>query len=329
MRTLPAFAVLALAAGSPGTAAAQAPAAPVKAAAVVNGETIPLDDVEAILKSRPVPGDKPTEAEHREMQRQALDMLIDDLILQQFLQKHAPPVRPAEVNKKLAELKDALKAQGQTLDGYCHDSGQTVNQIRANLVTMLQRNAYIAAHVTDAAVRKYYDDNRDFFDQTTVRVSQILLRLPAGTAPAALDVGRAKLQAVRQEIVSGKLTFADAVKKYSQCPSAADGGDIGYFPRKGVVEEPFARAAFALKKGELSEVIPTSYGLHLIQVTDRRSGQASDFNKIAEQVREFAGQEMLMDIVARERVAANIEIKLDEDPNAKKAKPRHSLFGTR
>lgn len=327
MRNLPWLAVLVLVVGLAGRASAQGTTS-AKVAAVVNGETIPLDDVEAILKARPIQGDKPTESEYREMQREALDMLIDDLILQQFLKKNAPPVRAAEINKKLGELREALKAQGQTLDAYCRDSGQTPAQIRANLVTMLQRSAFLASHVNDAAVRKYYDENRDFFDQTTVRVSHVLLRLPAGTAPSEIEAGRAKLQRIRQEILAGGLSFADAVKKYSQCASASSGGDIGYFPRKGVVEESFAREAFALKPGELSGVIQTSYGLHLIQVTDRKSGGHSDFDKIADRVRDFAGQEMLADLVARERSAASIEIHLD-DGKGKKQKPKsqRSLFG--
>jgi parvulin-like peptidyl-prolyl isomerase len=115
---------------------------------------------------------------------------------------------------------------------------------------------------------------------------------------------------------------------YSQCPSAPEGGDIGYFPRKGAVEEPFAAAAFALKKDEVSAVVQTSYGLHLIRVTDRKSGPPSDFSKIVDQVRELAGENMMLDILSKERLAARIEIKLGEAPAASKpANARRSLFG--
>jgi peptidyl-prolyl cis-trans isomerase C len=326
MRKLPWLVSLMVVAALTSRTPARAPESTHKSAAVVNGEAIAMSDVEAILKARPVPGDRPTDAEYREMQREALDMLIDDVILRQFLRKSVPAVRPAEVSKKLGELKDALKAQGQTIEAYCRESGQTTDQIRDNLVTMLQRKAFLATHVDDAVARKYYDDNREFFDQVTVRVSHILLRLPAGTAPAEVEAARVKLRAVRQEIASGKLSFADAVKTHSECPSAAAGGDIGYFPRKGVVEESFARAAFGMKRGELSDVIQTSYGLHLIQLTDRKTGPTSDFNKIVDTVREFAGQEMLADIVAKERLSAKIESKFDEDQNSKqKPKVHRSL----
>jgi peptidyl-prolyl cis-trans isomerase C len=307
---------------------AQAPAA--KPAALVNGEPIHLAEVEAILKLRPTPFLKPTDEEHREMQREVLDMLIDDLVLQQFLRKNAPPVPPAEVNKKLNELQAALKTQGRTLDDFCRENGQTEAQVRANVLTMLQRNAYVAAHISDAVVQKYYADNREFFDQVNVRASHILLRLPPGSTPEESQAARARLAALRQEIVSGKLDFAEAARNYSQCPSAPGGGDVGYFPRKGDVEEPFAEAAFALNKGEVSDVVQTSYGLHLIKVTDRKAARLSDFKTMEEKVRAFAAEEMLLQIQQQQRQAARVEVYLGEEPPAK-ATPtaRRSLFGGR
>jgi parvulin-like peptidyl-prolyl isomerase len=285
--------------------------------------------VDAILKSRPGQYSKPTESERFEIQCQALDMLIDDAIMQQFLRKNATPVRAAEIAKKLGELHASLKTQGQTLEAYCRESGQTEAQLRGAIVTMIQRNDYIAKHLTEDAVKRFYDENREFFDQVTVRVSHILFRLPRGSSPVQIAAARAKLQALREDIVSGKLDFAEAAKRHSQCSSAPSGGDIGYFPRKGAVEESFASTAFALKPNAVSDVVQTSVGLHLIRVTDRKSGPPSNFKKIEEQVRELAGEEMMMGILASERLTAQIEIKL-EDPGAKKVpSPRRSLFGNR
>jgi peptidyl-prolyl cis-trans isomerase C len=303
---------------------------PPRAAAVVNGEPIPMDDVDAIVKIRPMGKGKPSEAERVELQQEALDMLIDDAILRQFLRKNAAAVRATEVNRKLAELQAALKAEGQTLEAYCREAGQTEAQLRSSIVTMLQRQAFIKDHLTDAAVRKYYDDNREFFDQVTVRVSHILFRVPPGSAPAQVAAAKTKLEALRQDILSGKQEFAAAAKTYSECTSAPGGGDIGYFPRKGVVEESFARAAFALKGGEVSGIVQTSHGLHLLRLTDRRSGPPSDFKRIETQVREIAGEDMLMGLLARERQAASVQITLADQSDVKKtASPRRSWFGNR
>lgn len=73
---------------------------------------------------------------------------------------------------------------------------------------------------------------------------------------------------VYDEIVAGK-DFATAAAEYSQCPSAANGGDLGFFSR-GMMVKPFEEAAFALEKNILSKPVQTQYGWHLIIVTDKK-----------------------------------------------------------
>ena len=89
-----------------------------------------------------------------------------------------------------------------------------------------------------------------------------------------------------------------------------DGGDVGSFPRKFVVDENFARAAFALKPGEISGVVQTDFGLHLIKVTERKAGQPSDFSKIKEDVKEIYLDDMRLNILAQLRKEAKIEVHL-------------------
>src|ERR1043166_3558921 len=107
-----------------GQAPAQTPAA-TKNAAVVNGEVVTLAEVEAVLKKQgpsPVPT---TDAQRRLMQRDVVDMLIDDLLMKQFLSKHGPKVEPAEVSKKFAELEASLKAQQRTPADFYKETSQT------------------------------------------------------------------------------------------------------------------------------------------------------------------------------------------------------------
>lgn len=278
------------------------------AAAVVNGEIIPAADVDAVLKLQGPSATPVSEAQKKQMRQEVLSMLIDDLLMQQFLKRHGAKVEPAEVNKRLAELESSLKTQGKTLIEFCKETNQTEVQVRNNLLSMLQWSGYVRDRVTDAVVKKYYEDNRDFFDQTTVRASHIVLRVPNTMTESERQAARTRLRNLRAEIAAGQLDFAEAARKNSQCPSAPAGGDIGPFPRKFVVEEPFARAAFAMKVGELSDVVETDYGYHLIKVTDRKAGQPSEFEKVKESVREFCVEELRQQLLADQRKTARVEL---------------------
>ena len=79
---------------------------------------------------------------------------------------------------------------------------------------------------------------------------------------------REQAEQIRQEIINGR-NFGAAAKEYSMCPSAAEGGDLGYFSR-GMMVPAFDNAAFNLPIGEVSQPIQTEFGWHLILVTDKR-----------------------------------------------------------
>src|SRR5205807_109095 len=108
------------------------------------------------------------------------------------------------------------------------------------------------------------------------RASHILVRLSPTASEAEQKDMRARLAALRQDIVAGKIDFAEAAKKYSQDTLAANGGDMGYFPRKMVVDELYARTAYSLKVGEVSPLVQTEFGLYLIKMTDRKPGTPSE-----------------------------------------------------
>jgi hypothetical protein len=99
------------------------------------------------------------------------------------------------------------------------------------------------------------------------------------------------LQSVRERILAGE-SFVSLAREYSQDPgTAANGGDLGYF-RRGDMVAPFEEAALALEPGELSEVVQTPMGLHLIQVEDRRT---SSFEDVARQYRAQVQSQMMQE----------------------------------
>jgi peptidyl-prolyl cis-trans isomerase C len=307
MRIRIAVGVLAFAAAAPAAVAQTGANAPV---AVVNGEPIPRSALDEALAQRPPIVTPLTAAQRRQIHQEVIAALVDEALVRQFLAKNAPPVDPAEVAKQLEALAKGLASQNRSLADFLKETKQTEAQVRANLAAMLQWNAYAASKVTEADLRKYYAEAKDFFDRTTVRASHIVLRVPSDAPPAERDALKAKLAALRQEIAAGKVPFAEAAAQHSQCPSAPKGGDLGFFARKWMVEEPFARAAFAMKPGELSDIVTTEYGFHLIQVTERKAGAPTTFEGVKDDVRDCYVEEMKLTTIAELRRTAKIDVKV-------------------
>jgi parvulin-like peptidyl-prolyl isomerase len=305
-RGLTALAVLA---GLTGLASAQDE----KPMATVNGQPITKDEVSAVLKRQPPSAAPLTEAQRRQAENEALDYLINETIMRQFLQRQLAGRSPiglhsAELTKHLKELEAGLAKNKQTLAEFLKEAGQTEDELRANIVKEILWETYINEHLSDSQVQSYYEEYKPFFDKVVVRASHILIRIPQSATPAERQAARNKLLTLRKRIVSGEITFAEAAKKYSDCSTKDQGGDLGFFPRKFVVLEPFAKAAFAMKVGEVSGVVETDYGLHLIKVVDRSKGEPSKFEDVKKEVRRICMMEMGMTILGNEHKAAKIVI---------------------
>jgi parvulin-like peptidyl-prolyl isomerase len=280
-----------------------------KPAAVVNGEPIAAIEVRRLLDSRPYPNAL-TEDQKKSLRQAAIEMLIEDLLMRQYLRKVVPQVDPTAYKKEVEDLEAALKKQNKTVAQLVRESGQSESQLQTDIISRLQWRTLLQQQCPEAALHKYYDDNKVFFDKVIVRASHILVKVPADAKPGQRELAQQKLQALRQELVAGKMDFAAAAKQYSDCPSKEKGGDIGPFPYKFVVVEPFARAAFALKPGELSEVVNSEFGVHLIKVTERSAGEPSNYETMRDMIREVWAQEaeLYQRILAEQRKNSKIDV---------------------
>ena len=104
------------------------------------------------------------------------------------------------------------------------------------------------------AFANYFNPNLDVHE---VRDSHILVK----TRPEAVKI--------KKEIESGQISFEDAAREYSLCPSGQNGGDLGYFNRKQMVQQ-FSDTAFDLKVGQISDPVGTKFGWHIIKTTAKR-----------------------------------------------------------
>jgi parvulin-like peptidyl-prolyl isomerase len=263
-------------------------------AATVNGEKILVADVKKVLDSRPYPNTL-SEEQKKSLRQAALEVLVEDALMRQYLNKHVPNVSQAAFDAEVKELTADLKKQSKTIEMFLKETNQTQEQLSKDIVARLQWKSLLGRFLPDDKAKPYYDTNKLFFDKVFVRASHILIKLEPKHTKDQRDKAEQQLKVIRQDILTRKITFEDAVKKYSQCPTKDNKdrppGDIGQFPYKFVVVPEFAKAAFAMKKGELSDVVQSSYGLHLIWVTERTAGEASNFDAIKDTVREVWAQE--------------------------------------
>lgn len=284
---------------------------PKNVAATVNGEVIRLDEVDAVLK-RHSPIDAPlTTAQAKHLRAEILNDLIDEQLLFQFLKQHGPKVPPADIDKYMQGLTVSLKKQKKTLAEHLKESGQTEPQVRETWTRVLQLQRMIDQQATPDVLKKYFEANREFFEGVTVRASHVVVRLGPAATPGERTAAREKLKQVRADILASKIDFPTAAKKHSVCPSARAGGDLGFIARKDtIVDEAFAAAAFALKVGEMSDVVETELGLHLIAVTDLKPGTPTAFEKVADQVRDVYTDEVRQSLVAKLRKDATVQVTL-------------------
>ena len=192
------------------------------------------------------------------------------------------------------------------------EGNSSIEDFRTMLTWQLGWEKYIKAVATDAALKKFADDHKDVFTRAQVRAGHILLLVPADAPATAREAARQKLLGIKQQVEAGKISFADAANKYSEDDAnkaTPNGGDLGYFTRKGQFIEKFAASAFAMQKGQISDPVETEYGLHLIQVTDRKPGVPFDFEQNRAAVLNQFMSDLQERIITSERKAAKIEVK--------------------
>ncbi|MGD9945287.1 MAG: SurA N-terminal domain-containing protein [Burkholderiaceae bacterium] len=140
--------------------------------------------------------------------------------------------------------------------------------------------------VTAEDVQHYYEQNKSrYATREQRRASHILVNAAESASQADKDAARAKAEALLKQLRDGA-DFAALAKAQSQDPgSAADGGDLGFFTPDMMVK-PFSDAAFALKKGEISDVVQSEFGFHIIQLTDLREGNVRPLEAVRGEIEE-------------------------------------------
>jgi len=138
---------------------------------------------------------------------------------------------------------------------------------------------------TEEEIRQHFDAHKEEYAQGERVLAQHILITPDGETQTSKDEARAKIEAIRERVQAGK-SFSDEAAAHSMCPSGKDGGSLGWFGRGMMVPE-FDEAVFAMGVGEVSDIIETHFGYHIIYKTDYEAAGEADFDLVREKIRDF------------------------------------------
>ena len=245
------------------------------------------------------------------LEEKALDQAIGAKLLLDRALEIELPVTAADVDAEVERVKSqiggeenykkALEAQGISEANFRKEleKGARVN--------MLVNQA--CAHISDPTeeeVAAFYEAHKaEYVEEPKVLCQHILVK---GADDKALD----KIKDIRERIVSGQADFAEEAKKNSDCPSGQEGGSLGWFGRGMMVPE-FDKVAFEMKKGEISGVVTTQFGYHIIYKADEKGGGQLTLVDVHDQIKDLMRHEnrgRAMDaFVAELREKAKIEFR--------------------
>ncbi len=299
-----------------------------RVAAVVDDSPILLSEVEQ--RARPelrrleAEGVESDEVAHRraDMLRTALQTLIDERLLDEQLKSANVDVTEDDLRAAIgdvmrlngiadeAQLDHELRREGLTLDTYKKNLRRQLEKMKLINLRVRPQLKVSEVELRDEYQREYVQSG----GEEEIRARHILIALKKGATEDERKAALAKAQSLSQRARSGE-DFGELARKYSEGPSAHDGGELGWFKR-GVMVPEFEVAAFALPKGAVSDPVLTQFGYHVIQIEDRRRAPPPSFDSVKEQLRQKLTQreteQLTADYLRGLRKDASIQI---DDPD--------------
>lgn len=241
-------------------------------AARVDGQPIGILRLEHELKrlQRTRMVRKPAQAA---LQAQLLDQVVNQLLVLGYLEYTKQGARSAEVDLAVGNLQERIEQRKETLDQYLQKQGLSEFELRQKIGWQISWSRYLNRYLTEKNYQSFFDEHRRDFDGTQLHVAHVLLPVSAQANAETIQRQEEVIKEIREQIVSGKITFVEAAKKFSQSPTASQGGDLGWIERREPMSEEFSAAAFRLKKGEVSRPVRSSFGFHLISCRDIKAGK--------------------------------------------------------
>jgi peptidyl-prolyl cis-trans isomerase C len=224
-----------------------------------------------------------------------LETMINEELLFQESRNKGITVEPEAVAMDFKRIKKGF-ATDADFKKFLGESGLTEVQLqsdieRGHVINKLIDNQITALVVIpNQEIRTFYDTHPNSFKKSEqVKASHILIKVDSQAERSVKDEKKAKLQKIQERLKAGE-DFAVLAKEISECPSNIKGGDLGYFGR-GQMVKPFEDVAFELKKGEVSDIVETRFGYHLIKVVDRKPASVMGYEDVKDKIGQYLKQE--------------------------------------
>jgi len=295
--------------------------------AKVNGQAIVEKAVQRALRSKGVPPSREAQA-----RPEFVEILIDTVLVDQYLAQLKVEPDKKDVDAKVEAIYAEIKKQNEKVEEVLKGLLFTEAEFRADVEAWLRWEKFTTQQCTEEKLKTFFEANRTMFDGSQVRARHILL-MPAPNDPKSAEAAQTRLQQFKKEAEEAadaavsklpanadaftkkktrndalEAAFADLARKNSSCGSRVAGGDVEWFERTHGMVEPFARAAFALEPYQMSDMVKTKYGYHLILVTDRRPGREVKFEDVKPLVKEVYSERLRDAVIAAMRPRAKIEM---------------------
>jgi peptidyl-prolyl cis-trans isomerase C len=279
--------------------------APDGKAAVVNATVITQEDLDrelSVIQQRLLSEGKIlNESQLLETKKKVLEGLINVELLYQEAQMQGAKVSDEAINNQLGNVKSRFPNKDEFKSAL-----SKINLTEAELITQIKRALTVQQFIdqkfvqkvtiSDKEPRAYYDANQAAFKQPEqVKASHILIKVGPQADEPQKAAARKKIEEIQQRVQKGE-DFAALAKEFSEGPSSPKGGDLGYF-RKGQMMKPFEEAAFALKPGEVSDMVETSFGYHLIKLIDKKPESTIAYEDIKDKIQEYLKQKKVREQV--------------------------------
>lgn len=265
---------------------------PEAAVATVDGERVTLAEANLLASfwlDATAPEARRTQS-RRQLQRRAIDNLVQQMVLVDEAERRGYAVADSLIDGRIAQW-EAQSGSSEQVQERLERSHVTLGTVREHLrrdaviQQMISELVSDTLEVRDDEVAAYYQEHPEHFDNLSVHARHILLMTTPGAPPESLAATRQRAEALRQRILAGE-DLGELSRRHSDCPSASQGGDLG-FARRGQWVPPFEQAALALAPGEISEVVETNYGFHIIEVLEINDQDWTPLEDVAPAIRQF------------------------------------------